>query len=366
MKEDKIMPEHLYEKLRELIDVHPLGCPPSPEVIELLKILFSEDEARVALGLGFIPFALDEIARRVGVDPIEAEPHLESLADKGVVYAREKNGVKGYALLNVINLFENPYRKGLNDETMNKLTPLWSKYRSTLLPNLGGETTSISRVVPIQQKIESKAEVLSYEKIDELIDQAKVVGIARCACREFEQKCDAPREACMVFDATCTYLVERGFARYLAKDEMKQKLREFDDAGLVRQVNNTRDRLEFVCHCCSCCCRLLSALTEFSNPRIMTKSAFLPVTDFDKCQGCGTCADERCPMAARMMVDEKPVLNVEKCIGCGLCATGCPNDAIRMERTAEVSEPPADYIELGMRLLQEKGKLEEFLKVNTL
>ena len=208
-------------------------------------------------------------------------------------------------------------------------------------------------------------EVLSYEKIDELIDQAKVVGIARCACREFEQKCDAPREACMVFDATCTYLVERGFARYLAKDEMKQKLREFDDAGLVRQVNNTRDRLEFVCHCCSCCCRLLSALTEFSNPRIMTKSAFLPVTDFDKCQGCGTCADERCPMAARMMVDEKPILNVEKCIGCGLCATGCPNDAIRMERTAEVSEPPADYIELGMRLLQEKGKLEEFLKVNT-
>ena len=158
--------------------------------------------------------------------------------------------------------------------------------------------------MPIQQKIESKAEVLSYEKIDELIDQAKVVGIARCACREFEQKCDAPREACMVFDATCTYLVERGFARYLAKDEMKQKLREFDDAGLVRQVNNTRDRLEFVCHCCSCCCRLLSALTEFSNPRIMTKSAFLPITDFDKCQGCGTCADERCPMAARMMVDD--------------------------------------------------------------
>lgn len=195
------MTEHLYEKLRELIDVHPLGCPPAPEIIEILKILFNEEEVRVALGLGFIPFALGEIAGRVGMSLKEAESHLESLADKGVVYAREKNGVKGYALLNVINLFENPYRKGMHDEAINKLTPLWIKYRATLSPHLGGETTSISRVIPIRQKIESKAEILSYEKIDEMIDEARVVGIARCACREFEQKCEAAREACMVFDA---------------------------------------------------------------------------------------------------------------------------------------------------------------------
>lgn len=360
------MSDGIYEELRELLDTHPLGCPPAPEIIEILKILFNEEEARVALGLGFIPFAVDQIARRAGMDPKEAELHLESLADRGVVFAREKKGAKGYALLNIINLFENPYRKGIHDATINKLTPLWARYRPTLSSHLGGETTSIARVVPIRQKIESKAEILSYEKIDEMIDEAKVMGIARCACREFEQKCDAPREACMVFDATCTYLVDRGFARYLTRDEMKQKLKEFDDTGLVRQVNNTRDRLEFVCHCCACCCRLLSALTEFDNPRVLTRSAFVPVTDPEKCEGCGTCADQRCPMGARKMVENRPVLTVERCIGCGLCATGCPNDAIRMERTAEVPLPPADYMELGMRLLQEKGKLEDFIKVNTI
>jgi hypothetical protein len=45
---------------------------------------------------------------------------------------------------------------------------------------------------------------------------------------------------------------------------------------------------------------------------------------------------------------------------------GCPHDAIRMERCADVPEPPANTMEMGMRLMQEKGKLEEFIKLNTL
>jgi DNA-binding transcriptional ArsR family regulator len=141
------MSRDIYERLRKLIDMHALGCPPAPEIIDILKILFTEDEARVALGLGFRPFAVSEIAGRAGVEAGEAGQHLESLANKGLVFAREKNGSWGYALLNVINFFENPYRKGLPDETIKRLTPLWKKYRTTLAPALGGETTSIARAV---------------------------------------------------------------------------------------------------------------------------------------------------------------------------------------------------------------------------
>jgi len=32
------MPENVYEKLRELLDTHPVGCAPAPEMIEILKI----------------------------------------------------------------------------------------------------------------------------------------------------------------------------------------------------------------------------------------------------------------------------------------------------------------------------------------
>jgi len=359
------MTENVYEKLRELIDTHPIGCPSSPEIIQILKILFSEEEATVALGPGFSLFTVEQISQRAGMNPQEAWQHLESLADKGVVFAREKNGVWGYALLNSIQLFENPYRKGVHNETIKNLTVLWEKYRPTLLPKLGGETTSFLRVIPIEKKIESNAKILPYEKVYEMIDEAKVLGISRCACREFSQNCDSPREGCMLFGSTCTYLVERGFGRYISKDEMKQKLQKFDDMGLVRQVNNTSDRLEIICHCCSCCCGFLSALKDYNNPRAFTRSAFLPVRDLLKFVGCGICADERCPVKAIEMIDEKPIVRVERCIGCGLCATGCPHEAICMERSMDIPQPPANYMELGYRLLQERGKLEKFLEVNT-
>jgi Pyruvate/2-oxoacid:ferredoxin oxidoreductase delta subunit len=355
------MSVNVYEKLRELLDCHPFGCPPAPEIIEILKILFTQEEARVALGLGFRPFTLEQISKKSGVEQKEAKALLESLADKGLVFAREKNGEWGYALLNTINIFENPFRKGVRDEAIKKLTPLWKKYLPTSGQSLGSQNTSILRVIPIEKKIRSRPEILSYERVYEMIDQAKVVGITRCPCRELQNNCDASREACMLFDATCTFLVERGFARYLTKEEMKQKVQEFDEMGLVRQVNNTRDRLEILCHCCSCCCGFLRALNQSGNTRAITRSAFLPSRNLEKCVGCGICADERCPVKAIEMIDEKPVVDTERCIGCGLCATGCPNDAIEMVRSLEIPEPAANVSELGLRMLEDQGKLEAFM-----
>lgn len=359
------MTENLYEQLRQLLDTHPVGCLATPEINEILSILFTEDEARAALGLGFMPFTIEQIAHRAMMEPSETEIHLEALANKGLVFVHEKKGKKRYALLNSIQIFENPYRKGVHDQTIQKLTPLWKKHRSALLPTFGSATASILRVIPIQKKIKAGATVLSYENVYEMIEKAEVLGISRCVCREFEQNCDASREACMHFGATSTFLVERGFGRYLSKQEMKQKLNEFDEMGLVRQVNNTSDRLEFICHCCSCCCAFFKSLKDYNNLRAVTRSAFMPVRNLENCVGCGTCANERCPTNAGEMINEKPVLISEKCIGCGLCATGCPHDAIAMERAVDIPEPPSNYVDLGMRLLQEQGKLEKFIVVNT-
>ncbi len=354
----------VYEELRKLVDSHISGCPPAPEIDEILRILFTPEEAEVALGLGFKPAAAEDVAARTGTDAETARLSLESLADKGLVFARDKDGRRGYAILPVMpGLFEFPFMKGVRTGEIDRLAELWKGYFPILARGFGAPGTSFSRVVPIQEEIDNRPGVLTYEKVYELIDRAKVTGIAHCACRESERACDAPTEACMLFDETCDFLVERGFARYLSKDEMKAKLREFDEAGLVHQINNSQDRLTFVCNCCPCCCGLLRTFTEFGNENVLTASAFVPRVDEDLCVGCGTCAQERCPMGALEVIDEAVQLDEARCIGCGLCVTGCPNGALALERRREVPAPPETRAEMAVRILTSQDKLDDFMKL---
>ncbi|MBU1671362.1 MAG: 4Fe-4S binding protein [Actinobacteria bacterium] len=361
MEEDDV-----YEQLRRNIDTYVTGCPPAPEIDEILRLLFSEDEALLACGLAFVPRAPDEVAEKAGFPAPGAAEVLEALADRGVVMAREKDGTTRYSLLPVMpGLFEFPFMKGESNELTERLAPLWRAYMPVLGKGLGSPGMAISRIVPIQEEVESAPGVLTCEMLYDLIDRAKAVGIAHCACRESEQRCDAPREACMVFDGACDFLVEHGFARYITKDEMKRMLRELDEAGLVHQVNNSRDKLSLICNCCPCCCHLLRSLTEFDNPSVLVSSGFLPEVDPDVCVGCGTCADQRCVMGAILVVDDLATVEPARCIGCGLCVTGCPERALTLVRREGVPEPAATGRDVGLAILSEKGKLEDFIRLNS-
>ncbi|MBU4385939.1 MAG: 4Fe-4S binding protein [Actinobacteria bacterium] len=354
----------VYEELRKHLDKHPTGAPEAPEIIEILSALFTPKEARVASRAPFRPKTAEEIARRAGVGEDEARELLESMADKGLVYAREKEGEWGYALLPIMpGIFEFPYMKGVKDEKLERLAGLWHSYMEKIMDGLDSEVFPFARVVPIQEEVESRAEILPYEKVYEMIYNAKVVGLAHCACRVAEGNCDAPLEACMLFDDTCDYLVERGFARYISKDEMKRLLREFDEAGLVHNVNNSQDKLMFVCNCCPCCCGFMRALIQFEKPNVLATSGFLARVDPDACNGCAVCED-RCPMGAIVVADDVAAVDAGRCIGCALCVTGCPDEAVDLKRRDTIPETPATMPEMAVAVLERKGKLEEFIEVN--
>lgn len=354
-----------YEKLRTVLDAHPTGAPPSPAIDRILRILFSPQEAALAATMSFSPRPVAAIAARAGLDPAEAERMLEAMADRAVVFCREKEGKRSYGLLPTIpGLFEFPFLKGRTRPEHDELARLWDDYhREALGASFSGNPTPVARVIPVGEALEGAGRVQPYEEVAKLIAEADFIGLGLCACRVAVRACDAPLETCFFFDAPARFLVQRGYAREAGRVEARRILDEAEKAGLVHVTNNSADRPTFLCNCCRCCCTILTCRTQLSIPHAFAASGFLARVEAEYCTGCGICADERCPVGAVVMEGDTAVVSVESCIGCGLCATACPAEAITLVRREDPPAVCADVQEMGARVLAEKGKLERFLEI---
>lgn len=354
-----------YERLREILDKHLAGAPPSERLGQILRILFTPAEVRVAVSMIFTPTPVEEIASKSGVTVEETRRLCESMASKAIVFSREKNGVMGYSLLPTIpGLFEFPFMKGGGEPMHRALAKLWEEYHREALGNsFASSPTPITRVVPVEKAIDTRVEVLPYEVISKMLDRNETFALADCACRVSVAACQEPRDVCLIFDATGRFLIDRGFAREITRHEALEVIRRAEEAGLVHTTNNSQDRLSFICNCCPCCCTVLRGLTQLKNPHAFAVSRWRSQVDADLCNGCGLCEDERCPMSAIKVTGSVAEVDRERCIGCGLCVTGCDAEAVRLVQRQHPAEPPKTMVEMGLKIAGEKGRAEDFLKL---
>ncbi len=355
----------VYEKLREILDLHPSGAPKSKAFDEILRILFTEEEASLLLYMNFSPKPVEAIATAAGMTAERVEKILESLAERALVFGREKGGKRSYGLLPTIpGLFEFPFMRGHMTPELERLGKLWDDYhRDGLGASFAGNPTPVARVIPVEQAVDSTLQVYPYEEVKHLIDSVDFIGLGQCACRITLQHCDKPTEVCLFFDAPARFLVEKKYAREINREEARAVLDRAERAGLVHTSTNTTDRAGFICNCCKCCCVILKGRTELNLPHPFAPSGFLAEVKSEGCTGCGICADERCPMGAIEVKDDLAVVTTEKCIGCGLCATACPVEAIVLVRQSDPPEIPATGQEMLGKVLTEKGKLQQFMRL---
>ena len=356
----------VYDELRKVLDSHPTGAPASAYFDEILRMSFTPEEAAIAARMCFSPRTVEQISSATGVPASELAPKLEAMCDKMAIFSVDKGGLRMYGLLPTIpGLFEFPFMKGAGTPALKKLGKLWEDYHDDGMGVVfASSKTPLMRVIAVGRALTPLNRAHPYEQVAELIQGAEVVALAQCACRESVNRCDKPRDNCLVFGSPAKFLIRRGYAREISKQEAMKVLDRAEEAGLVHTSNNSSDKANMICNCCPCCCTVLRGRTRLELPNAFAASPFIAKVVPEKCDGCGICADERCPVKAVVMNDDLAVVKGDRCIGCGLCVSGCPSEALALANRETPSHPicPSSR-DLGMKVLQEKGKLEEFLKI---
>lgn len=336
---------------------------PCPELFDVLDALFTEDEAAVAAKMPPAARSLEDLSRYMDRPAETLLPLLESMAGKGIVLTREKDGVTLYRLMPLMpGIFEFQFMRGEDSPHYRDLAQRFQKYLDMTKPEITRKfsaienPTAFSRILPVEKTIQAGQKVFTFDQVSRYIDSADAIAVGHCYCRQYakllgETPCDAPRESCMSFGPGARFTAERGIARLISKEEAYQILRDCEEKGLVHLTSNTSAFLEYMCNCCGCHCDILKKLKETGSPIWVATSGYQAVVDEDACIGCGTC-EEKCQLQAIALdEDEKARVDAARCIGCGVCANLCPVDAVFMDPLEGIAEPPQTARDLRKAVL---------------
>ena len=355
-----------YKRLVQKLRKFPIGGVESEPFLKFLKQLYTPEEATLCAELSVFPLeSVKKIAKKWGKPVEETQEILESLAQKAVIMKREEK----YGLLNIITLIDGIYGddkllEGRDGEEISKL--ILQSFEEGLADEFFDSPTPAGRIVPINIAVEDQREIMPAEQIFEIIDKVEWIQLVDCACRKrklltHQKKCDYPLTTCMVCGGKNSdagmgeYHANLNSGRPISKEEAKELVLHFEKLGLVHYVDNNKFNTNVICHCCPCCCDIFAGLLKFNKPRAFAKANFLSSVQSEQCVGCGKCV-ERCPFQAiALNSDNVAIVAEDRCIGCGQCRLACENEAIVLRRI-ERETIPDSAIEMGMKIVQEKGR----------
>lgn len=350
----------VFERLARKLDAQPAGFPRTESGVELriLRTIFTAEDAAMALELKPIPETAATIARRLHKPVVEVRAVLDGMAEKGQIASFRLAGRHVYAFV--------PFVVGIYEFQLNRLTrelaDLFEEYAPTLMRTVGGPLPSLARVIPVNARIDARAEVLPYENLRAMLEKARSFRIAQCICRKEKallgEPCSHTQETCLSFSREENAWEELpAFGRQISREEAMAALEAFEREGLVHCTYNTRYDPFFVCNCCSCCCGFLRGLKEFGAPHVLAHASVASRIDAESCTACGECAAPRCPMDAIAETGDAYRVDEERCIGCGVCLTACPADAISLvpRPAAEVEAPSKTIVHWSLERATARG-----------
>ena len=359
----------IYHRLAKHLENLTMGYPYNDALIDLLKEMFNPVEAEVALA---IPNTLEPlevvspqiIAARCDLPESTVTQALQSLSSRHMLYSRQtEQGDTGFALLQVgYGIPQTFFWGGQNDDRARRMAKLVLNYFSipTTGAVYGGAATKTYKYSPANVSIDVEMQgVMPNEQMGSIVEATTKIAVAHCPCRMSAKilgrtDCHHSLEVCLKYDEMAEFVIDKGLAREISKDEAMKILADSEKEGLVHMVDNTQGQIKHTCNCCGHYCWNVGIIRRRKIPRDMLMAVyFIRDTELDDCIGCGACADI-CPVDAVTMVDERPVVDNEWCIGCGVCAVSCPAEVISIKRRLE-GKAPESFTDLHQQIRQEKG-----------
>jgi ferredoxin len=173
----------------------------------------------------------------------------------------------------------------------------------------------------------------------------------------------------MTFNSSAQSLIKHGHARPMDAAEGLDLLALAHERQLVQFGSNVRERVNFICNCCGCCCEAMIAARRFGHLHPVHTTSYIPEVRGSGCTGCSRCVSA-CPVEAMGLVSANDPQSPERkkaqhqaslCLGCGVCVRACPKGAITLTQREERVIPPLNTTHLAVVMAIERGKLQELI-----
>ncbi len=369
--------KQLYKKLGSKVDNLTIRVPWNDALYSVLKTLFSEQEADVVIKMPYGLSDFNKIKKITKYNESSLRNILDQLCSKGLVI--------DIYLHNKYYYMPSPFIIGIFEFTMMRTKNTDSKTWAKLLTeyfhsdngiffssNFNDETKStLFRTLPHEETVKNLdyTEILDYEKAASIIKKSDKFSIGNCSCRHEkfhtdEKKCDFPLDTCSSFGYAADFLIRNNMAKEVSKTEMLENMARSKELGLVFIADNVKKNITFICHCCGCCCNVLTGLNKYGYFNALLTSNFIATIDKDLCNGCRKCV-EACPINAIEMHEEstgskkkKAVIDDSICLGCGVCSLKCKTDALKLiPRKEKIIYPETTFERIILQCL-DRGTLQ--------